>query len=331
MGSFPFDKEFLPVVKPDDYIRFLPASKLKDTYRVLQVEPIQPFMIDVLQISEAGVTTLNPNGSTGDRTNSLSPENIKKILATDVNTFAQYRLEPLDDILVALSAPGITEPFGATAVATTYLSKRLPTHKARVQITTAPGTDTLIWANTSANELAGQISGQSPRRKSRIVGLFIYTDTALTVRFGDASVGAGTAASSANALLQFNFTSAPDYISLGRASLPEDLYFSSGIVAQISAAGTVTIVVTVEEDSPGIFGGNLLSRERAVANHQGEIYVWKNIVPGLRVVNPLSIAQTTARIAIAGFLFDITPETPPQGLKPIGIPLYRIPRGGLPP
>jgi hypothetical protein len=337
MGSFPFDREFLPVVKSDDYINFLPKGPGIEakTFKVNQSEPIQPFLIDALQIANAlppSITTLAANGTANDRTNFLGPEAIRRLLEVDKNAFCQYRVEPMDDILIQLGAPGAQSPLWSTVNATTTISKRLPVSRASTRLTAVQSTDALLWANTKNGDIAGLIAGQSPSRRARIVGLHISIVAAAAtthVTFGDAAVSGGTAASLASAQLDFAFAaSAITTLNLGRDSLPEDLFLNSGIVVQQDQANTTRITIVVEEDNGDIFGKRLLFEELADANHSHEFYAYQNQVPSLKVINPQNVSQSTARMIFAGWLFDIESKEPPSGVKPIGIPLLRLPRLG---
>jgi hypothetical protein len=71
--------------------------------------------------------------------------------------------------------------------------------------------------------------------------------------------------------------------------------------------------------------------EFANANHSHEFYCYKNLVPSLKFINPTNYSQSTARFILAGFLFALVEAQPPAGVKPIGVPLLRLPRGGQAP
>jgi len=339
MGSFAYDKEFLPVLKPDDYFVFTPQEPkpyVPGLFKVLEVEPIENFYMDWLQVP--GAFAGNPpyvlaaNGAAGDRTNGMGPDIVQQILQTDKNIMAQWRIEPVDDILVQLGAPGINSPLWSTPVATTYIQKRLAPHHSTVQITTAPGTDTLIWANTKNPDISGSLRGQSVTRKSRIMGISLDFSAATTIYLGDAAVAGGTAASVANHTLGFVFGGAGS-TQLGLIDLPDEYYFEKGIVAQQTAAVTTTITVSLEEDNENVFDGTLKFEERSRGNHNHEFYTFGNYVPSAKIVNPLLIGQSTARCMLSGFMYDLdgaTADEVPSGKYINKIPLARIPRQGAP-
>lgn len=326
MASFPYDEKFLPVAHETDYIRFLPVSTYPKVYRVTQVEALQPWILDYLQIPGALSTgVLAAVGSTNDKTNDLANTSLLSYFETEDNYFIQWRVDPIDDILLKF---GGNSPFYSTQNITTYIGKRLPKHTGTAKIAAAPGTDTLLWKNTTGSRIGGEAAGNTPTRKSRIVGLAIDVAGAVNVRFGDAAVLGGTAANTANYIFQIPFSTA-DFIFLGRDSLPKDLYFNSGVVAQISAAVQTNITVIVEEDAEGLFGGNLVEEERATSIQSQEFYTWKQEIPVMTVLNPLAVTQASARVSLGGFLFGIVEvdiKSLPSGTKITGIPLQRIKR-----
>jgi len=338
MPSFPYDRDFLPLLKVGDYVYFqgqgrslAPKNGEGGVFQVQMLEPIQPYMIDTLQISGAlptSVTALAANGSVNDRTGVIPQSTINNILQLDNNVFAQYRVTLLDDILFQLLMPGAGNPLYSTPNASTYIQNPLAPHKSKVQITTAPGTDSLIWANSSNVDLAAGIAGQTPTRHSRIVGLNIQCSGATNVFLGDASAAGGTAATSANSELAFSF-SAADWTSLGRDSLPQDLYFNSGVVCQQSAAVTTNITVIVEEDDAAIFSGEVVDRSKAIVNNNAEFFVLEDLSPAMRIINPLSVAQSSARVIFAGFQYVLGNRvTPPAGIRPTQIPIASVTHSG---
>ena len=327
MASFPYDKDFLPVVHEGDYVRFLPLENYKGVvYKIAQVEAMQPWVLDYLQIPgalPAGVHSLAAVGSTNDKTNDLANTSLINYFATEEGIFTQWRADPIVDILLKF---GGNSPFFSRQYVATYIGKRVPSHRANAKISTAPGTDTLLWTNTVGSRIGGEATGNTPNRKSRIIGIAADVAGAVNIRFGDADVGAGTAADSTHYLFQIVFATA-DSIFLGKDSLPQNLYFEDGVVAQLSAAVGANITVIVEEDAEGIFGGNLLEESRANATQAHEFYTWENEIPVMTILNPLAVSQSTARVTLAGFLFGII-EVPavPAGAKVTGIPLQRIRR-----
>ena len=212
--SFPFATPFLPLVKADDYIKFLPEDTFKGkTYRIIEVEPIQPFILDFLQISGAlpsGVTALAVAGAANSSTSSLGDDIIRQFLETDINIFAQWRVEPLDDILLQLGVPGIQNVLYGTPVATTFIQRRLPQHRSRTQMTAVQATDVVLWANTFGTLIGALTRGQTPTRKSRIVGLHVNTTGAVNIFFGDGATAGGATASLTNHIFALRVTAAGD-------------------------------------------------------------------------------------------------------------------------
>ena len=328
MGSFAYDRDFLPVANVGDYVYFIGRGyKAEDTYRINALEPIQSYMIDILQISgvlPSGVTALAINGTTNDRTGVIPESTTRNILQVDKSTFAQYRVTLLDDILLQLLSPGAGNPLYSTPNVATTMQAHFAPHYAKKQLTTAPATDTLLWANSSNVDLAAGLAGQTPTRHSRIVGLNIQCSAATTLFFGDAGVTGGTAASSANSVFAVSFVTA-DWITLGRDSLPQDLYFNSGIVFQQSAAVTTNVTVIVEEDNASTASGQVVERSLANITNNREFFVLEDLCPAIRAINPLTIAQASARVVFAGFQYTLTEQAAPSpNIRKIPIPIASI-------
>lgn len=332
MGTFPYNVPFAPVVSPRDYVVFMGRGyNIDNTYLVTGLEPIQPYILDVLLMTgalPASVTTLAANGSTNDRTADIGEGTMRNYLQVDNNMFAQYRVSFLDDFLLKLGAPGQANIMYSTVNATTYMHGALIPHRAVSQLTTAPATDTLIWANSSNTSIAGEISGMTPTRKSRLVGLAISCSGATTVRFGDASVGGGTTASAANNTFAIPFVT-QDYILLGKDEIPEDLYFNSGLVWQQSQAVTTTVTAIMEEDDVAPFVAQYKLREGVTSIQSNEFFVLEDACPTWKAINPLAVSQGTARVSLAGFQYTLLEKAAPPGLKPIQIPISSLRHAGL--
>ncbi len=341
MGSFPYYKKFEPIVHEGDYIKFLPTSvrgvpfqngtKSSVIYQVMQVEQIPQYMVDFLQVNGAlpsGATTV----AAGGQSNVLSPSitDFKNIFALEQGIFGQWRLDLLDDYLLSVSTPGATNYQGATEFGLPLWSRRLPQHKATTQFTSTSSitVPTLIWQNTASSLIAAQLTDQIPVRKSRIVGLAIYASTAMTIYFKDGTSTSSTIIGAQNFAVPF---STKDFIFLGRDSIPDELYFDTGILVQTDTAALASVTVVVEEDNTDLYSAQTKEQGLAQANNVNEFFTWYETMPTMRIWNPLQISISTARAMLGGWQFGITPSTSTSGVKPIGIPLYRIPRGGTTP
>ena len=331
IGTFPYDKEFLPIAKFDDFVSFYGrGNKPSETYQIKGVEVLQPFMIDFLQISGAlptSVTTLAANGSTNDRTGFVPEGTMRNIFQVDSNMFGQWRIQMLDDILLALASPGQANAMFSTVVANTYIQRPLPQHKAKVQLSGGLATDTLIWANSSNVDIAGGIAGQTPTRHSKVIGLMILTTAATTVYFADGNVAGGTLASSANFAFGVVFATA-DWIFLGPSDLPANLELTSGLVCEQSGSATVTITAVVQEDNIGAFSGQLTYQPNVVNTQNDEFFVLENEVPAMKAINPTSVVQASARMMVAGYQFIIKQIQAPAGVRPIQIPVAALRHAG---
>lgn len=328
MARFPYSSAFEPVVSRGDYLEVLtPESHAYDgqIFKVDQVEPIQPFLLDFLLISGVGTTPLAANGG---QSNQLPPATMRNYWETDNNILAQWRVDLVDDFFLQLGNPGNAQ-FGQVAGGvSTFISSRLPRHTVRVRLTTAPATDTLLWTNTNGAIVGGRALSQTPTRKSRLIGLAIYVTAATTVYFGDAAAAGGTAAGNVSKLFGIPFLS-NDFIFLSSEQLPKGLRFESGIVFQQTAAVDITITAVVEESNTGIFDGQLDERERAKATHNNEFYSIATRVPSVIVYNPLAVTLATALAEFSGYQISLDPvDKAPVGVKVTGIPLEQIKHSG---
>ena len=114
-------KEFEPIVRPKDYVAIL-TPQAKWVYgRVVYVEPIHPQIKNLGSISAASATSYPTHRGTEE----LEEMEVGK------NEFAQYRLLPLDDVMLEVYLPAAISRFNLKA-GPTKISVRSPEHFAEI-------------------------------------------------------------------------------------------------------------------------------------------------------------------------------------------------------
>jgi len=299
LGVFPYRKDFEPIVQTQENIRPIGIGVEEKFYVVKHIEPIQPFIVDFCG-SDFLNGDLPAHGNSGYATKFYA---MKEEFALPKNTLGQFRIELLDDILIKVSHIGAAAELYGLKYTDTYLTKEKPRHTV-FKRQTSTDTEQLVWKTTNVSE-AG-------RRKARIVKLWITNESgsAGEVRFGDGD-GTGTNASSTSASMSFRI-GAYESVGFNEDELPE-VEFLTGITWQTSVQ-PVRITVTIEEDMINPFKDN----------HNREIFVLEDNYPYMKVVNPLAIAQSTARILVAGYKFFLAEI--PRPAKWTDIPVSRMPQ-----
>ncbi len=296
MGKFVYSKDFEPIVKVGEYIKTLPDNKF---YQVKYIQPVQPFIVSLLP---EGTSSLSAYGNSGDR---VEPWKIDKLYLDD-NVLGQFRIEPLDDVLVVVALEAARNKIYSMKNFYTYIQKEFPEHTV-MSIISSADTETPLWvvSDLTADGL-GKRSAEITRIELSNEGA---TDT--FVRFGDGD-GTGNSASSDNALFSVKVV-AGDTVVLKENEIPTH-DFINGVCAQISAATTMRVTVSVKE--------SVLSPFKSNANK--ELYWIGENVPYFGAINPLKISQTSARILLAGYKYYITEVSPTEVFTAVPIASYMV-------
>lgn len=280
MEGFPYAEVFAPIARVGNNIRLIGAGHKKyfsDFFKVLHVEPIQPFIVDFVATAFYGAV-IPANGSAGYDT---SDYKMGDEMELPDYVLGQYRVQCIDDILLRIGHDAARQILYDTKGVTTYLSKYKPRHT-RTERPTVINTEDLIWL-VSNNAEAG-------RRVAQLKKVWLRNEAAAAgeVRFGDGD-GTGTDASAANADLSFS-VGAGESVAIGEDEIPSVKFFT-GITHQVGVQ-PVRISIEVEEDNLGIF------KEAQSA----EIFVWEDDVPYIRAINPNeTYALPAARILLSGY------------------------------
>jgi hypothetical protein len=297
MGAFPFRKDFEPFAQIGEKVRILGVGITEKCYEITHVEPIQPFIVDFASSDFYG-GSIPAHGSSGYNTKSYD---MKEEFSLWENMLGQYRIDLLDDIVLEVSHIGSSNRLYGIKYKELYLMKELPRHTV-FKRTTATGTEASVWTTTNTTETG--------RRVARIVKLIISNEAASAgeLRLGDGD-GTGTDASAANADISIE-VGAGESVILHRDELPETEFYT-GITWQVSAQ-PMRLTVTVEEDYASPFK----------SNHNRELFVFEDNYPYMRCINPLAVAQTTARMLVSGFKYMLK-ELPTLDVRAIPVPVSK--------
>lgn len=303
MSRFPYAEEFSPIVQVGENIHLIGAGKssLLDKYWVVKhIEPIQPFIVDFCSDDFYG-NPIPAHGSSGYNTEFYKMDDE---MAMPDWVLGQFRVVPLDDILIQVGHDAARNVLYDTKKTTTYISKGKPRHTV-FERTTSTDTESKLWTVTNNSE-AG-------RRVAKIVRIWLDNESASAgiLRFGDGD-GTGTDASADNADMSFEF-GAKESIGWAEDEIPE-VKFYTGVTWQVSVQ-PVRVTVTIEEDNLYPF-----------KNQQGaEIFVWQNSVPYFRIINPIGVAQSSARVLLYGYklLTELLEKKPS---KYTDVPIAMMPR-----
>jgi hypothetical protein len=278
-------------------IRILGVGVTEKAYEITHVEPVQPFIVDFAG-SDFYNASIPAHGSSGYNTKSYD---MKDEFSLWVNMLGQFRIELLDDIVLEVSHIGSSNRLYGLKYKELYLMKDLPRHTT-FKRTTSVDTEAAVWTTTNVAETG--------RRIARIVKLVISNEAASAgeLRLGDGD-GTGTDASAANADISIR-VGAQETVVLERDELPETDFYT-GITWQVSVQ-PMRLTVTVEEDYASPFKDN----------NNKELFVFEDNYPYMRPINPLAVAQTTARILVSGYKY-LLKELATLDVKAIPVPVSK--------
>lgn len=303
MGAFPFRKDFEPIAQVGERLRLLGIGIKKTNvgFEVLHVEPIQPFIVDFAS-SDFYDGNIPAYGTTGYNTKTYDMENQFSLWD---NMLGQYRIELLDDIVLVVKHIGKANQLYSIKNTETYLMKERPRHTV-FKRRTATDTEAAFWTTTNRTETG--------RRIARIVKAVITNESSSAgeVRFGDGD-GTGTDAAAANADLSFRI-GATETLILHEKEIPETEFYT-GITDQVSVQ-PMRMTLTIEEDYESPFKGA----------HNKELFVFEDNYPSMQAINPLAVAQVTARMLVSGYKY-LLKELTTMPLKAIPVPVSKAQEG----
>jgi len=297
MGAWPYKKDFEPLAQIGEKVRLLGVGITEKAYEIVHVEPVQPFIVDFAG-SDFYNAVIPAHGSSGYNTKSYD---LKEEFSLWKNMLGQFRIDLLDDIVLEVSHVGSSNRLYGLKYKELYLMKELPRHTV-FKRATATDTEAAVWTTTNVTETG--------RRIARILKLIISNEaaTAGEVRLGDGN-GTGTDAAAANADISIE-VGAGESVILHKDELPETDFYT-GITWQVSAQ-PMRLTITVEEDYASPFKGN----------HTRELFVFEDNYPYMRPINPLAVAQTTARILVSGYKY-LLKELAALDVRAIPVPVSK--------
>lgn len=299
MPSFPYLKDFEPVVKIGDYVKIFGKF-----YVIEHVEPVQPEIVNLLDSKHANLTSLAAAGSAGDRSKVFDMEDDFALVE---GWFGQWRIDLVDDIILEIGLPEAADALWSKKKGKTYLMKENPVNGVSKYQSGAASTDVLLWKTTNYTDPP---AGKWVAKIKKLI-LTEESGSAAVVRFGDASTGGGSEASATSAKLSVA-VGASETVALKDNELP-NYEFVNGIVFQ-TTGGNVRITAEIEEK------GIVVPFK---SNNYKEFYTFGDKkYPWATVYNRISVTQTKARISVAGFKYKIREieEKPNVWLQiPVGV------------
>lgn len=267
-----FRTDFEPIARVDERVLLIPQYKL---YEVVWVQAVQPIVKDFGSLT---------SGSSSTKTE-LDTE-----LELEENELGQWRIEPIDDVKVAVFLLSANRMF-STRYTDTYIELLNPKHS--IYSSVPAGIETLLWTVTSG-------------RKAILDSITIGNTgaSANTVVLRD---GSGAANNVWSIEVPVN-----DSVSYGGTALP-DVEFETDV--RVYADDTCEVTVGLEEQ-------NFIDTFKNSQNK--EVFTFEEDVLSIQGTNPTNVTQTKNRVSISGFRYRLKPL--PEIVKPyIVVPTRAIP------